>query len=179
MLTEKQILDNKDRIVSLLNSVDREGIRNVIEYLDENDFYKLPSSLKRHHNWKGGLAQHCIGVYERLCKTGENLDRDSVIITSLLHDICKTGKIYEEKGEWKEKNDEKLQIKGHGERSVKLLEDVCGFQLKDEERRAIRWHMGGYNIPKDKLRDFFAVKKSELWRLLYNADCYDARHNGK
>ena len=179
MLTKEDIDKNRQRFVSLLESTGRDGIENVIEYLDNNNFFEIPSSLHRHHNTEGGLAQHCLGVYERLSETGKNLSKDSVIITSLLHDICKAEKIYRDRvGNWQERSDEELEIPGHGQRSVKLLENL-GFGLTPDEARAIRWHMGGWKIgerPKEEIRDFFSTKKSDLWRLLYNADKYDASH---
>ena len=172
--------DKRERIISLLKSTKREGIDNVIDFLERNNFFKMPSSLHRHHNWEEGLSEHCLGVYDRLTKTGENLPADSIILTSLLHDVCKAGKIYkDESGEWKEKKDEELDIPGHGFRSVKLLENL-GLSMTPEEKSAIRWHMGGWKIgerPKEEIRDFFANKKSDLWRLLHNADRYDASHN--
>lgn len=171
---------NRDKIISLLQSTGREGIEDVIEYLDKYNFFTIPSSIHRHHNWEGGLAQHCLGVYDRLSKTGESLPQDSVILTSLLHDICKTGKYYQdEKGEWKEIPESELDIPGHGDRSVKILENL-GLRLDPEEKKTIRWHMGGWKIaerPKEEIRDFFSTKKSDLWRLLHNADRYDASHN--
>lgn len=179
MLTKKQIESNKEKIKGLLRSTKREGIEKVIEYLENTDFFIVPSSLKRHHNWEGGLAQHCLGVYDRLLETGKSLPSDSVIITSLLHDICKARKHYKNnKGEWVERSDSQLYIPGHGSRSVKLLQKTCELKLTEDERKAIRWHMGGYNVPKEDLKDYFSTKKSDLCRLLYNADCYDARHNG-
>lgn len=172
------ISENKERIESLLRSTGREGIENVIKYLDENDFYEIPSSLTRHHNWPGGLAEHCLGVYDRLRMTGDELPEDSVIIVSLLHDICKARKIYKNKnGKWSERPDNELHFPGHGIRSVKLLEKTCGVDLTQDEKNAIRWHMGGYMLPKNEMREFFANKKNNLWRLLYNADRYDASKN--
>ena len=180
MLSQEEIINNKDRIIRLLKSIEREGAENVVNYLEENDFFEMPSSLHRHHNWEGGLAQHCLGVYDRLLKTGEELPQDSRIITSLLHDICKVGKIYKEKnGEWKERTEGELQISGHGDRSVKILGNL-GLELSPEEKQAIRWHMGGWKIgerPKEEIKDFFATKKSDLWLLPHNADRYDAAHN--
>ena len=179
-MSEKEIEENKRKIISLLQSTKREGIDNVIEYLEKNNFFEIPSSLHRHHNWKGGLSQHCLGVYDRLSQTGESLPTDSKIITSFLHDICKARKIYkDENGEWKERKDDELHIPGHGERSVKLLEGL-GLSMKPEEKKAIRWHMGGWKIgekSKEEIRDFFSTKKSDLWRLLHNADRYDSSHH--
>lgn len=182
MLSQEDIKNNRERIIHLLRLINREGMDKVIDYLERNGFFEMPSSLHRHHNWDGGLAQHCLGVYERLSKTGESLPEDSKIVTSFLHDICKAGKIYKDKeGEWREKKDEELDIPGHGNRSVKILEKL-GLELTPEEKRAIRWHMGGWKIgerTKEEIRDFFATKKSDLWRLLHNADRYDASHNSQ
>lgn len=182
MLTEQEIKENKERFISLLDSVKRNGIENVKDYLEKNDFFNMPSSLNRHHNWEGGLTQHCLGVYDRLSQTGTSLPPESIILTSLLHDVCKARKLYKnKKGEWKEREEDQLHIPGHGNRSVKILEKL-GLELTPEEKKAIRWHMGGWKIgerSKDEIRDFFATKKSDLWRLLHNADRYNASHNGK
>ena len=180
MLTEEEIKNNKERIINLLRSTNRDGMDKVIEYLEKNNFFEIPSSLRRHHNWEGGLAQHCLGVYDRLSETGEKLPKESRIITSFLHDICKARKIFRaENGDWCERKEDELHIPGHGRRSVIILEKL-GLDLTEEEKRAIRWHMGGWKIeeyPKKEIRDFFATKKSDLWRLLHNADRYDASHN--
>lgn len=182
MLSQEEINNNKGRILRLLQSTNREGMDKVLEYLEKNNFFEVPSSLHRHHNWNGGLAQHCLGVYDRLSNTGEQLPSDSVIITSCLHDICKARKIYKDKnGEWRERKEDELHIPGHGNRSVKILEKL-GLVLSPEEKRSIRWHMGGWKIgekSKEEIRDFFTTKKSDLWRLLHNADRYDASHNSQ
>ena len=176
-MTAEEISGNKERIEALLRSTGRQGIENVLDYLERHDFYSMPSSLRRHHNWEGGLAQHCLGVYDRLKVTGEALPEDSIILTALLHDICKARKLYKDsRGRWKERSEEELHFKGHGSRSVKLLEKTCGLHLTPEEKKAIRFHMGGYNLPKEDLREFFANKNNTLWRLLMNADRYDASH---
>ena len=179
---KNDIEENREKIISLLQSTKREGIDNVISYLENNGFFEMPSSLHRHHNWEGGLAQHCLGVYNRLKETGKDLKNENIILTSFLHDICKLGKIYkDDNGHWMERCEEELKIPGHGGRSVKILENL-GLMLTPDEKRAIRWHMGGWKIgekSKEEIRDFFATKKSDLWRLLYNADRYDASHNEK
>lgn len=180
MITPENIKENRERFLQLLRDTNREGIENVIKFLEENDFFEMPSSINRHHNWEGGLTQHCLGVLDRLNETGPELERDNRIITSLLHDVCKAGKIYKDSdGQWKEKDEEELDIPGHGERSVKLLENL-GLQLTPPEKQAIKWHMGGWKIgdkAKEEIRDFYSTKRMDLWRLLHNADRYDASHN--
>src|SRR5574344_2039724 len=120
MLTENQISTNKNTIVSLLRSVNREGIESVIQYLEDSGFFTAPSSINRHHNWKGGLAEHCLGVYLRASSKAEGLSMDSIIIAGLLHDICKASHLYyNANGEIQIHH---THIKGHGYRSIKLLE---------------------------------------------------------
>lgn len=176
-LSEQQIADNRERIISLLTSTGRQGVDEVVKYMDANGFFVVPSSRSRHHNWRGGLAQHALGVYDRLSATGAGLPADSIILTALLHDICKARfHYYDETGNLKTRKAQDLHIPGHGTRSVELLKK-CGLHLSEEERKAIRWHMGGWKVDREQIRDFFATKKSDLWRLLYNADRYDASHN--
>ena len=175
-LSEESIEKNKKEILRLLSSTGRTGVDKVTRYLEENNFFEVPSSLDRHHNWRGGLAQHCLGVFNRLSQTGNDLPKDSVIITSFLHDICKADKYIKLKnGSWEKRTEIEP---GHGSRSVKILRDL-GLEMTEEEERAIKWHMGGWKIgerPKEEIREFFAAKKSDLWRLLHNADRFDASH---
>ena len=134
-LTNLIIEENKRTIIDLLQSTHRKGMDNVIHYLNNSGFFIIPSSLHRHHNWCGGLAQHSLGVYMTARENSENLPKDSVIIACLLHDICKAGKYYYDSvGNIHQRL---VHIHGHGYRSVKLLEK-CGLILTEDERRAIR-----------------------------------------
>ena len=172
-LTEEQIEKRKEKICSLIDSLEREGTDRLIHYLVKNQFFEVPSSLNRHHNWKGGLAEHSLGVMERALKLNHNFDdRDSIIVGALLHDICKTRQFYyDEKGKLHKR---KLYIRGHGYRSIKILEGI-GFPLTEEERLAIRWHMG--NWPKYPIlrKDREKAEHCELWKLIHKADVQDAR----
>lgn len=55
MLSREQIESNKQEIISLLRSTQREGIEKVIKYLFKSNFFIIDSSRDRHHNWHGGL----------------------------------------------------------------------------------------------------------------------------
>lgn len=171
-MTLDTIYTNRNKIISLLRETKREGMENVIQYLDESGFYEAPSSIYRHHNWRGGLAEHCLGVCMTALANGEGLPRDSVIIAGLLHDICKANKLfYDENG-----NIQHLQnhIHGHGYRSVKILKQ-CGLKMTEDERRAIRWHMGGHHPHSEEdMEDIKIAKQSQLWKVIHNADHWDA-----
>ncbi|GFI39402.1 hypothetical protein IMSAGC016_01178 [Muribaculaceae bacterium] len=43
----------------------------------------------------------------------------------------------------------------------------------DDERRAIRWHMGGYYAREDEITDLEMAKKSKLWEIIHKADMLD------
>lgn len=175
MLTQQEIDYNKETIISLLRSTKREGMENVIEYLNSSGFFNVPSSIHRHHNWRGGLAQHCLGVYMIALKHLNGLQKESVIIAGLLHDICKASKLYyDENGNLHHHH---THIHGHGYRSVKLLE-LCGLLLTEDERRAIRWHMGGHHASADQLNSVSEARKSLLWQVIHKADKMDAAGNG-
>ena len=84
----------------MLLSTNREGIVNVIERLEELGFFKAPASTKFHLSHAGGLLEHsmnvcdmALGLRELMIRKKENLQdmlpKDSVIISSLLHDVCK------------------------------------------------------------------------------------------
>lgn len=57
MLTEAKRIANHDRVVELLNSVDRDGISDLLKWLEESDFYTAPASHAYHGSYIGGLVQ--------------------------------------------------------------------------------------------------------------------------
>ncbi|MCD8297229.1 MAG: HD domain-containing protein [Prevotella sp.] len=137
------------------------------------DFFEVPSSLNRHHHWRGGLAQHCLGVYEKAKEAGADLPEDSLIICGLLHDICKTRKLYyDEEGNVHHQH---THIHGHGHRSIRILEQ-CGLKLTEDERRAIRWHMGGHHAKPEEEEDVRIARESRLWQVIHQADHRDAAY---
>ena len=171
MLTQQEIDDNKDTIISLLRSTKREGMENVIEYLNNSGFFIVPSSIHRHHNWRGGLAQHCLGVCMIALELINELQKESVIVAGLLHDICKARKLYyDEDGVIHHRH---THIHGHGYRSIKILEE-CGLELSEEERLAIRWHMGGHHSKNDEVEEVKKARNMKLWQVIHHADHWDA-----
>lgn len=152
-------MGNKERFIELLRSTKREGIDNLISWLETTDFYKAPASTKYHSNCEGGLLQHSLNVYDELNKEVMNLmeksenikfNPDTVIIVALLHDLCKTN-IYKidyrntknEYGQWIKVpyyTTEDNEPYGHGEKSVMLASQFIKMTL--EEMYSIRWHMG-------------------------------------
>ena len=164
---EKEIEKNKRKIISLLCETKREGIENVIRYLEESGFYEAPSSICRHHNWKGGLAEHCLGVYRIASEMNNELPHESLVIVGILHDICKASKLYyDADGNIHRRH---THIKGHGRHSIKLLEQ-CGLFVTENEKLAIRWHMGGHHASNEEREEVERARHNPLWRAIHKAD---------
>ena len=162
------IIMMKDRFSEILTATNRKGIDNVLAKLDELGFFEAPASSRFHLNCKGGLAEHSMNVYEAAMMLREQviarkpelevqLPKESIAISALLHDVCKTD-IYKE-GILSRKNDDGYWEKymgyqvdynmglplGHGEKSVIMLLS-WGLELTPEEMLAIRWHMGAWDM---------------------------------
>lgn len=157
-MEDKEIFNNWEEYKNLLKSTNREGIDNIIKWLDETDFKFAPASTQYHSSEKGGLLKHSLNVYyhmydfENLLKFFD-LKEDNIIITALLHDVCKV-QTYEtsyrnvknEEGQWVKApyytvND--MMPYGHGEKSVILLL-MYGLKLSHLECMMIRNHMGAF-----------------------------------
>ena len=159
----------KEEILALLRSTEREGIEDVIGDLETWGFFTAPASAGHHLNVEGGLARHslntcqaALAVWEAMKTVEPSLEhevkRDSIILCSLLHDVCKA-EIYKkgkrnrknpETGRWEEVDAYEVDYTacplGHGEKSViRLLQ--WGFKLTMDEILAIRWHMNAWDLP--------------------------------
>lgn len=69
MLTDEQILNNKNRFLNILQSITREGVNmeRLIAQLEGSDFFEAPASTIYHNAFKGGLCAHSLNVYDALC----------------------------------------------------------------------------------------------------------------
>ena len=192
---------NKDRFITILSGIDREGMDKVLSKLEELGFFEAPASTKFHLSCKGGLMQHSLNVYDAALLLREQaikrkpeletlLPEDSVAICSLLHDVCKTD-IYKEVTlvrkisstvGWEKYPGYSVDYEaglplGHGEKSVIMLLS-WGLQLTPEEMLAIRWHMTAWDLPMqspEHKQCFNAAKaKSPLVSLTQLADGFAA-----
>ena len=162
-MVENNVETNKNEFIRLLKeNVKREGVDALVDWLSKTDFFIAPASTKFHSAYEGGLCEHCLKVLNRFTKLLENeygenwqqkCSRESAVIISLLHDVCKADfyaiemRNVKENGEWVKKPYYTVADKlpyGHGEKSVYI---VNGFlRLTREEAMAINWHMGEYDL---------------------------------
>lgn len=166
----------KEEFIELLKQTNREGIENLIEFLNKTDFFEAPASTRFHGCYKGGLLEHSMKVYEILKTKTE--DNDSVKIIALLHDICKANfykvdyrNAKNEQGVWEKVPyytiDDTIPY-GHGEKSVMMISEF--IKLTTEEKYAIRWHMG-FTEPKELYTTIgIAYKKYPIALLVHEAD---------
>ena len=157
----------KQQFQEKLLSTKRDGIENVIKHLDRLGFFTAPASTKFHLSVKGGLMEHSWNV----CNTAlmlreqmiqmkpelaDKLPEESVVIASLLHDVCKSN-IYKDailnrkndQGYWEKVPGYEVDYSslplGHGEKSVIMLLTL-GLKLTKDEMLAIRWHMTTWEL---------------------------------
>ena len=201
LITKEQIVgDNRmskqDKInlfESLLMSTNRTGMDKVIEYIRRTDFYNAPASAKYHSNYETGLLDHSLMVYNLAeaffdkmkiidPELAVSIPEESIIVSSLLHDVCKIC-FYRKTIKWKknEHNDwmqydgygieDSFPI-GHGEKSVIMLLKL-GPDINPCEMLAIRYHMGfwGESNTEFKIAMKSAIKMCPLVVLLQQADC--------
>ena len=150
----------RQEILSLLNDVKRPGMDRVIDYLNQSDYFTAP--CHSHHQFEGGLALHCLGVYKEIKKSNPDIPDESIRVAALLHDLCSShlrGYNHIGKGH-------------HGLRSVKLLEKL-GFKLEKIEYMAICNHLH-HVIWKSKGHPF--NKEAQLWKHVNRCDHIDASH---
>lgn len=183
----------RDRIVELLEKTKREGIENIIKWMDENDFFKAPCSTQHHLCKEGGLAEHSLNVYDIAYKLYDVFPQffvipyDSVVIAALLHDIGKCGqfgkRFYVENYLAKRDkegnplrsttkpyitNAELLNVP-HEIRSISIVDRF--IELTEEEQFAILYHNGMYSDLKYQLNG----KETALQMLIHAADMFASR----
>lgn len=188
MLTEDQIKQNKERIVSSLMSTQRNGVENIIEnFMFKTDFFTAPASTKYHDDYTGGLADHSLKVMDIMMKFAKQMfgdeflesNKNSIIITSLLHDICKVDCYKESKrnkkinGKWQEvpfwEYENKRPIAVHGPASTIIIQNFV--RLTIEEIMAISWHSGAFNLIGNELSSYMnANEYSPLVYMLHFSD---------
>ena len=180
--------ENRTEIIGLLRSTNRPGIEEVIAWLDTDPNFYIASGARIHHdNVIGGLAAHSLRVYHLAKADWESRDDafktkyplESIIISALLHDVCKKDVYYidaDGNPTWNEEN----HRKGHGLRSVHLLEEL-GLSLTPDERMAIWWHMGAGNemSQPDYPQEYAIAMQDPFCQLIHNADHMAAKQSDK
>ncbi len=193
------ITEKKDEFIELLRSTGREGIDDLLDELERLGFFAAPASAGHHLNTEGGLLLHslntcraALAIWESMKALEPSLEsevkRESIIISALLHDVCKSD-IYKRSvkkrknalGQWEDSEGYKVTYKsfpmGHGEKSLVVIL-LSGLELYDDEMLAIRWHMGAWGVNQQSFEDVrnfdTAQKLYPLVAIIHAADCMAA-----
>lgn len=182
----------------LLFSTKRPGIEKLVDYIRKTDFYTAPASTKYHGCHEGGLLEHSLNVYKCLMakknsetwrEVFQNITDENIIITALLHDLCKTNfyvvemknkKVYSETGTKMDSNGrydwvsvpgysiEDKNPMGHGEKSVIMIMNF--IKLVPNETYGILFHMG-FTLPKEEWNTLSAaIQKYPFALAVHEAD---------
>ena len=174
----------KNRFIGLLKTVKREGMDELITFLERTDFFTAPASTRFHGCWEGGLMEHSLKVYDIFKHKIENniekveIKEESIILIALLHDICKANfykvdfrNAKNEQGVWEKVPyytvDDTIPY-GHGEKSVMMITEY--IKLTPEEKYAIRWHMGFTETKESYGYLGAAYKKYPVALIMHEAD---------
>lgn len=97
-LLNESNLSNSEIFNMILRDTKREGIEELIKYLESTDFYTAPASSRFHCDYEGGLVSHSLNVYTCITKKKKNelwskylkdTPDESLALAALLHDVCK------------------------------------------------------------------------------------------
>lgn len=181
----KAVTEDEKRFRDILEAVGRDGTEALISYLNNSGFFTAPGSVYYHSNRKGGLVNHSLKVYDCAMKIREEvlqnepsltaaLKQESIAVSALLHDICKTDEYRIRNDGTPARKETSLHIGGHGYKSV-IMAMLHGYKLSEDEALAIRWHMGSSRIRDHEEKDECekAKKENALVRLIIRAD-YEA-----
>ena len=186
---EKPAVNYADIIRDSLMKTKREGIVDLLGYMNEIGFLEAPCSGGNHLAKKGGLAEHSVNVLTIAEKIGVallggaryNEVQDSVVIAALLHDLGKCGDyekpMYVESilksGKQSDtkpyKRNPELSAVPHAVRSIKLA--TLFIDLTEAEEWAILCHDGLYDFMYKELKG----KETWLQMIIHWADMWASR----
>ena len=154
--------DREEFLEIYTSCIKREGAKQLLDYITSSscDFLTAPASTRFHLSCEGGLLRHSLNVYHCLKdylsrekvknEFGLSYSDESIAITALLHDLCKTNlykqgfrNVKDDNGVWQKVPTYEINDTlpyGHGEKSVYIISGY--MKLTREEAFAIRYHMG-------------------------------------
>ncbi len=158
----------KNEFKSIVNAkISRDGIEDLMRWLEGTDFFTAPASTRFHGSYEGGLVEHSLAVYKRMVQFADYYDQEAygterehnwseetLAIVALFHDFCKIG-TYKIELRWRKdaqqrweqyptyKKEEDFNFGGHGSKSLYLIQNF--LSLEPHEAVAINCHMGQFD----------------------------------
>lgn len=181
--------DNVSIFRDSLLATEREGVEELLTYLQHIGFLTAPASTQYHGAYEGALLEHSVNVLRCAEKLGVawlggeeyNKIQKSVIICALLHDLGKCGQFGKplyvpnvlKSGEVSKakpyEHNKDLMTLPH--EIVSVIEITKFIDLTEEEQRAIAWHNGLYGAFKYDIQG----KENILYMIIHFADMWASR----
>lgn len=156
--------NNIGRFLDICKKINRDGIDDLLHWLEWSDFFTAPASTRFHLSEPGGLLEHSLNVYDNLIRLLDTykeiqVSEETAAICALFHDLCKVNvyravkrnKKDDATGKWVQYDsyefDEKLSYGGHGSKSVFIIQKY--IDLTPEEAVAINCHMSAWGDNRD------------------------------
>ncbi|CCU78139.1 Predicted HD superfamily hydrolase [Halanaerobium saccharolyticum subsp. saccharolyticum DSM 6643] len=83
----------KEKFIADLKKTGKNGVEDLLSYLEEIDFYEKPASIRHHLNVTGGLLEHTENVKKEYLKlnqeTNAGIPWENIIIQASMHDLEK------------------------------------------------------------------------------------------
>ena len=112
----------RSRIESLLRATKREGVEDLLSYLERRGYFTKPCGP--HHDMRGGLAWHSMEVLFRMIEANQlDIPLSSLIVVALLHELNRLSR----------NNFEQVA----GSTAVTIITKKAKFALLPTEREAI------------------------------------------
>ena len=178
----------KAEIINRLKLTLREGIEDLIAYMDDVGFFDAPASTQFHGAYPGALAEHSLNVLQYAERVGITLYREeyknienSIVICSILHDLGKAGQFGKplyvpnilKNGKPSDakpfETNKDLMTLPH--EVVSCIEATKFIDLTEDEQRAIAWHNGLYGCFKYDIQG----KETPLYMIIHFADMWASR----
>jgi 23S rRNA maturation-related 3'-5' exoribonuclease YhaM len=171
--------------MNLAMSVNRKGMIDLLEHLEQIGFFKAPASTKYHLSVPEGLLIHSLKVCDFMlddCSeiiSNHEISKDSVIISSLFHDVGKAGYFGKQMYIPNCLDDPENQPQFmYNKTRLEVMHEIVSIQivskfieLNEEETFAILYHNGLYS----PLGDSTKGKEQKLQQLLHFADMFASR----
>lgn len=173
-------MNDIDYMRKSLMATKRDGIIELMSYMQDIGFLTAPCSGKYHLAKEGGLLEHTVNVMKTAEKIGVallggeeyNKIHDSVVIAAALHDLGKCGQFdkpnYIPDGDKFKTNPDLLYVP-HEIRSVSIAQMF--IDLTEDEQFAILYHNGLYT----GLGESVKGNETQLYMILHWADMWASR----
>jgi len=156
-----------EKILELLKTVERKGMEDMIQWLNDNNYWTAKGSKNYHGNYAGGLVDHSWNLYTLYIELQEKFNYhvpvETSILCSFLHDVVKCHAKY---------NGFTDNIQGHGRYSTNIVKDL--MELTSLEEQIIQFHMGMYGClgyyDRHELSDVQTAFNNKMVKLFYFCD---------